>query len=150
MKSKLSILILLISGLGLSLWIAYKPKLITPDSIDQTQDTFLNSPGSAGAEAGIQNTVELNTPDRSMNAKRADEQVYLDDAKLIQIAYERAKQGADIPEGLAPQITYKGDNAEIVWPIQSQLDNIFPRGDYHALVVINRKSGEVIRLLSSP
>lgn len=94
--------------------------------------------------------MESNTADQFMNAKSADEQNYIDNAKLIKIAYEQAKQGAEIPDGLMPKITYRGVVAEIVWPIESSPDTIFPRGDYHALVEINRKSGAIIKVLASP
>lgn len=132
------------------LWMVYKSNLTIPDATESTSDTLLNSTRSVVTEARIQNTVNHITPDHSMNAKSTNGKSYLDDAKLTKIAFERAKQGADIPEGLAPQITYKGENAEIVWPIQWPPDTIFPRGSYHALVEINRESGEIIKVLGPP
>lgn len=150
MKSKVTIPISLLCAAVLLFYLVYRPKPIAQNLNKVDPDLITNIPKSLGKELGLQKARESNKSDRSMSSTINVRQAYLDDFKLIEIALERAKNGAEIPVGLAPKITYKGDVAEIVWLIAQSSDKIYPRGEYYALVEIDRKSGDILKLLGSP
>jgi hypothetical protein len=69
---------------------------------------------------------------------------------LIKIAFNEAKKGADIPESSQPKVTYTGDVARIIWYFDQSPKHIYPSGDYHALVEIDRRSGKILKVLGPP
>ena len=70
--------------------------------------------------------------------------------ELIAMAFLDARKVLEIPSGIVPSVTYKGDTATIVWAIPKSPDPNMnkPGPDYYALVEIDRYSGHIITVLA--
>lgn len=150
MKSKFILVIVLIISLGILFFILIKKENNKLNFKKDRDDLIDNDSRPISQKSIIERTNISIDKNILMNKEKLSNGSYTTEDQLIKIAYERAIKGTNIPAGLVPQIKYNGDNAEIVWPIQWPKGTIFPRGSYHALVEINRKTGEIIKVLSSP
>lgn len=153
MKLKAIIIMAAISGIILSIWFMNKSN---PSMQHKDQDIPIrpidapNQPISGASEGREAGSAGSGITLRSVNNEPPKRQDYMTEKQLINIALEEARKGVTIPNGTLPTVTYRGDVAEIVWPMEWPPDKIMPSGDYYALVEINRNSGKIIKILASP
>lgn len=86
----------------------------------------------------------------AMNEKPINTPKSLLESDLIQIAFSEAKKVTEIPANVQPKVTYEGDTAKIIWYINWPPEIIYPRGEYHALVKLDRRSGKILQIIGPP
>ncbi len=106
--------------------------------------------GQLDHSAPMAASTNENIPKETDNSVPTNKENIMTEDALIRLALEEASKGTLIPSEIVPKVTYNDNIARIVWEIKPTSDVIVPRGDYYALVEIDRKTGKILKLWGAP